>query len=132
MTYNFKIKKILEALLYPREEMPQVKTENMDKAIEMLRERGITVAKEKVAPDSMKPSQTSIDNDKVDSIAKDLILSKLKPIVISLDNYIVDGHHRWAAAKKAGYGKDRVTVYRIKLSRRQAIQVYNEVSANIG
>lgn len=35
------------------------------------------------------------------------------PIIISQDNYIVDGHHRWAAAHEKGLHKNKIPVIRI-------------------
>ena len=35
------------------------------------------------------------------------------PIIISQDNYIVDGHHRWAAAHEKGLQENRIPVIRI-------------------
>jgi hypothetical protein len=36
------------------------------------------------------------------------------PIIISEDNYIIDGHHRWAAAYKLGIEDKRIPVIRIE------------------
>ena len=45
------------------------------------------------------PSQEEISRKRIDALMKDEgILKHLRvPLVISRDNYIVDGHHRWAA-----------------------------------
>jgi hypothetical protein len=121
-----KLKKIYECILYDREEMPQ--TDDVPAAVKQLKERGITVKKEKMTPAYMKPSQTTLDAAKVKKIAKDITPTKCDSIVMSLDDHIVDGHHRWAALKSAGYANDKVSIYRIMLTRRQAIQVYREVT----
>jgi ParB-like chromosome segregation protein Spo0J len=47
----------------------------------------------------LKPSQKEISRERIDDlIENENILKKvLVPLVISSDNYVVDGHHRWAA-----------------------------------
>ena len=118
--------KIYETVLYDREDMPQV--DDIPRAIKDMKEKGIEIKKEKFKPSDMKPSQKTLTVDKVDSIAKDFDPKKMKDIILSLDDHIVDGHHRWAGAIKAGYGNDKVSIYRIMLNRRMAIAAYNEVA----
>jgi hypothetical protein len=47
----------------------------------------------------LKPSQKEISRERIeDLIENENILNKvLVPLIISKDNYVVDGHHRWAA-----------------------------------
>jgi len=46
----------------------------------------------------LRPSQKEINRKRIDGLIKDNILNKVNiPIVVSGDNYVVDGHHRWAA-----------------------------------
>ena len=46
----------------------------------------------------LRPSQDEISRKRINGLIKDNILKKVNnPIIISGDNYIVDGHHRWAA-----------------------------------
>lgn len=48
----------------------------------------------------LRPSQKEISRKRIDSLIKDGILEKVQtPLISSNDNYIVDGHHRWAAYK---------------------------------
>jgi ParB-like chromosome segregation protein Spo0J len=117
--------KLYEAILYDREDMPQV--DDIPRAIKDMKEMGVEISRERITPAEMKPSQTTLDMEKVESIAKDISIKTMKPIVVSLDNHIVDGHHRWAGLKEAGHENDKVPVYVIKLNRRMAIQTYNEV-----
>lgn len=57
---------------------------------------------DKVAAKDISPSQNEINEDRVDDVIKDIKEGSITktPIVISQDNFIVDGHHRWAAYKK--------------------------------
>ena len=79
-------------------------------------------------PSDMKPSQKTLEVEKVEDMAKTIDPKKMKPIVVSEDGHVVDGHHRWAALNTAGYGNVKVPVYRIKLNRRMAINKYNDVA----
>jgi uncharacterized protein (DUF1015 family) len=50
-----------------------------------------------------KPTQTDYDENKVDRIVADLEnknLDEVKPVIFSEDGYVLDGHHRYYAAKK--------------------------------
>jgi ParB-like chromosome segregation protein Spo0J len=50
----------------------------------------------------LKPSQNEINRQIVKKVVKSMKARPDKvqpPIVISKDNYVVDGHHRWAAQK---------------------------------
>lgn len=48
----------------------------------------------------------------------------IKPIIISKDNKIIDGHHRWAAAR-ALFGEDvKIPVHRLNLSQKEALEKY--------
>jgi len=57
-------------------------------------------------PRELHPTQSDISSSKVKEIVKNSkckqeYFSK-KEIIVSVDNYILDGHHRWAAAKTCG------------------------------
>jgi len=65
-------------------------------------EYGINSRASKRTADALKPSQGEINREKVDElIDDDLSNNKRVPLVISKDNYIADGHHRWAAFRMA-------------------------------
>jgi len=106
--------------------MPQIR--DLELAKERLKDRGIIMVKDRVRPNDLKPSQHDFNHAKVDDIAKRIKPNIGKLMVISLDDYIVDGHHRWLAFKQAGYGNTKMTVWRIKLNRRPAIWAYDDVS----
>ena len=115
---------IYEAVLYDRDDMPQVG--NIPNTVKKLKDRGFDIKRQKMTPGKMKPSQTTLDMDKVEDISKTIKPEKCDPIVVSMDDHIVDGHHRWAALNHAGHNNDKVVVYRIMLNRRQAIQAFND------
>lgn len=61
---------------------------------------GISISDDYVDPFRLEPTQLDIHQEYVDSLLRsgDWIIF---PIIISLDDKIVDGHHRWAASKEA-------------------------------
>jgi hypothetical protein len=81
-----------------REDMPQIATAHMGEFVGWLDQQGIDVQFEKVPVSSLRSVQNEIDLDKVSDLSLSLSTSVLtKPLVISSDNYILDGHHRWLA-----------------------------------
>lgn len=82
----------------PRKLMPQIY--NANKFAKVVKRRfGVKTRKTCVKPRNLKPSQNEINGEIVDKIIETKKTHN-NPLVISEDNYIVDGHHRWAAAKK--------------------------------
>lgn len=124
---------VMDESFYVRKDMPQVKTDDLGKAFNKLREMGIDVEEGKTTPDTFKPSQKDIYQSKVDAILKRTSKSNLrtmKPLVVSKDNYIVDGHHRWKALLD-GFPKERIPYIKIDLPVKKAIQVYNKIASLI-
>lgn len=119
------LKQLYEEYLYDREDMPQV--DDIPEAVKKIKEMGIDVNKVRICANELKPSQNTLDMAKVEDIAKTIDKKNMTPIVISLDNHIVDGHHRWAGLKEAGMGNDNISVYQINLNRRLAIEKFKEV-----
>ena len=59
--------------------------------------------RETVNPQSLHPTQTNFNQEKIDSIIANKGYNTF-PIIVTEDNYILDGHHRWKAALQAGVG----------------------------
>lgn len=82
---------------YARTEMPQIPSAHRDAFVQHLHDQGITTKKQLVAPMSLRPSQNEIDAQKVgEGLRKFGDMGSQKPIFISKDSYVLDGHHRWA------------------------------------
>ena len=83
----------------PRKLLPQIlNAKKFAKAIK--RKFGIKTRKLSMRPRNLKPTQGEINSEIVNNIIKDKKVYP-NPLVVSEDNYIIDGHHRWAAAKKS-------------------------------
>ena len=84
----------------PRIEMPQLDDEQTKEFRKYLKNKGYELAKEKVSAANLRATQNELNGVKVAGIAEHL---KDKPdhhgkrLIISRDDYILDGHHHWAA-----------------------------------
>lgn len=86
-----------------RGHMPQVDSKDHDELIKFLNDKGIKITKRKVAAKTLKATQANFNKDKVVGAAANYhTLHKAKPILVSKDNYIIDGHHRWLGALNVG------------------------------
>jgi|TARA_R110000744_G_scaffold333853_1_gene439291 uncharacterized protein (DUF1015 family) len=86
-----------------RDKMPQVKSKDYDELIKHLNKNGVRVTKKSVKASTLKATQKDFNVDKiVGAISKIKTIGTAKPLIVSSDNYIIDGHHRWLAAKNVG------------------------------
>ena len=113
--------------LYNREEMPQIKKKDLKPAISKLLKAGLKVSKGMISPMKLQPSQEDIHKSKVDSIISKSDPYTIKPIIISSDNYIVDGHHRWIA-HILGFPYHKINFIRLGIDRDKAIRIYKKIS----
>lgn len=86
-------------LLYTRFVMPQIPKEMKGMMRDDLKLNGHTVKSKKRKCDELTPTQSEFNDSKVNSIINDINTGKYvpEPILVSSDNKIVDGHHRWKA-----------------------------------
>jgi len=78
-----------------RDLMPQIT--NPDDFISHLKDDGVESHRVNLHPDDLKSSQMEFDGKKVRSM---MAKPSKKPIIVSNDGHIMDGHHRWLADKK--------------------------------
>ena len=90
--------------LVRRKQLPQIKDHS--KFMSDLNEQGISVVEESQPQNQYKPTQNELDPEKIKKMKS---YGDMKPIIVSKDNYIVDGHHRWAA-------QDNVKALRINMN----------------
>jgi transposase-like protein len=111
--------------------MPQVDTQNLGKALDMASDK-VKVTKGKIEAGKLKKSQKELHQDKIEGIAKRFTSpDKFKPLIISQDNHIVDGHHRWGAAIHK-WGEDvKIPIFRIHLPILKAIKLYKDIANSI-
>lgn len=81
----------------PRHEMPQISRQHFDDYFAYLGKHGAKVHRAAVRAGDLKPIQGEINQKMVRSI---MGLGKGgfgKPVIVSADDFILDGHHRWLA-----------------------------------
>ena len=96
----------------------------------------IPMGKANVAAGKLKPSQTTMQLPKTIGMAIAMLLGKM-PLggdlgaIISADNHILDGHHRWSAAIAAGGPGVSVGGYKAKQKGADLLKVLNIVTKGL-
>lgn len=87
----------------PRDEMPQVKSKDYDELIAFLKKKKIRMTKKTIKAKGLKATQSNFNVDKItQAVDKYKTLATAKPIIVSSDGYVIDGHHRWLGAVNVG------------------------------
>lgn len=105
--------------------------------IEHLKSKGIKAEQLEIRASHLRASQNEIDGARVLELvegksAKDL---RERPIFVTRDNYVLDGHHHWAALTVigAGKGKDyKVPVYRLDMDIGEGVREANAFAKHVG
>jgi hypothetical protein len=117
----------LSESIYNRSEMPQISGNELFDAISILQKNNIPVSVVELNPNQIKNSQKEIIKDKVKNIVADMRSGKkMPPCIISLDNWMVDGHHR-NVAYKIVFSEETQKYIQIQLPRDHAIEIYKKV-----
>jgi hypothetical protein len=93
----------------------------------------ISVSKTSIPAGTLKPSQKTIKIHNVIGIALGMLRGKIQlggdlGALISSDNHILDGHHRWAGSVLAGGPSVKLGGYQAKMPGKQLIKVLNIVT----
>jgi hypothetical protein len=92
-----------ETLGLNRRHMPQINAENMPDFFKYLSGKNVKTSNELLKPSELIATQYQFNKDKISSIANDISQKHSKSrIIVSKDNYVMDGHHRWLAHKYLG------------------------------
>jgi GNAT superfamily N-acetyltransferase len=113
-----------------RDQMPQVPSGAKDEFLDEMTKRGIKVKRDDVSPQKLHPIQAEISASKTGKILRDLNLKGHKKgdgarIVVSSDNYVIDGHHRWAASAfmSLNDSDEKIPVLRVDMTHMELIDV---------
>jgi hypothetical protein len=91
------IKHISKSLGISREDMPQINSKDVGDFVKYLKRKGIGVSTSTISVSKIGMVQRNLNVDKIKSMLGIAKSSLSKPVIISKDNYILDGHHRVAA-----------------------------------
>lgn len=95
-----------------RKDMPQVKSGDLKHFLAYLKMKGISTTKRVVDSEDLKATQGHFHKEKIQKIMDAIEAGNLEkaPILVSKDNYVIDGHHRWLAFNNL----DRdITIYQV-------------------
>ena len=118
-----------------RADMPQIPTNKKEEFLSLLESRGVKVAREEVKASELKPIQAEISGTTSGQIMVRMITDREpaemqsfvgQAIVVSKDNYVIDGHHRWAASvalELAGEGSRKMKILKVDMPHEQLIGV---------
>lgn len=121
-----KLKDILESI-YDRSDMPQIQGSDLKDAFSLLTKAKVPVSVDEVLPKKLRHSQKTVNKKKVMALTRSIAKGEsIPPIVISEDNYIIDGHHRQLAYAVVEPDQP-IKVIRINLPRDKALAVYKKV-----
>ena len=82
----------------PRTKMPQVKKQFTDSFLAYLGDAGVSVRQMSIPAKDLHPTQKNIIPDLVAKVIEEgWHKANDRPVYATADNYILDGHHRWAA-----------------------------------
>ena len=113
----------------PRSQMPQIPEKLRPEFEQYLKDSQITFQSEIVDPRSLTPSQSQLSlNGSFLKIAEILAQTPVADLIVSKDNYVLDGHHRWAGAVLASFEDPSVqlNVMRLNVDHNEALQtMYN-------
>lgn len=112
----------------PRNKMPQVPSDTKAVFIAEMEKRGTRIQRGVADPAKLHPIQKEMSASKVGLIMKRLRDKGMKTgddgrIVISKDNYVIDGHHRWAAAAMLSFEDSsvKIPVIRVDMNHKDLI-----------
>jgi len=108
-----------------RKYMPQVKTEDYPEFIEYLEKNGAKFTKEVIPASEIKAMQKEFSDAGIVKQLEKMLKTgaKRKPAIMSSDNYIIDGHHRWLVAVNTG---QQLEVYRVNMPAQKLYDLVNK------
>lgn len=106
----------------PRAEMPQIKAENRGAMVNFMNARDISHEQDEVPASSLKPTQQEFSPAKVKKAME--FEGGNRSILVSSDNYVLDGHHQWLAAREKG---EPVKVIRLNAPIEQLVPLAKEM-----
>lgn len=114
-------------LVYSRSQMPQIPEANKNTYLNYFKNRGISVKPKVVKLSSLRLTQNEINKVKVWKLMQAIRENKkrfrsMPKIIVSADNYIVDGSHRFVAALNLDEW-DEIEVWKIDLPIKEILEM---------
>ena len=106
-----------DSLGIERKAMPQIWSRDMPEFLAYAAKRGVPITRELTTAADLHPAQAHYNPDQVVQLKAEMLA---KPLVISKDNYVLDGTHRWVRLTQDDPHR-QIQVIRIGLPATQAI-----------
>lgn len=84
-----------------RSKMPQISSKDYNAYMAHMKKAGITSKPVKAKPTKLKAIQKQFSLDGIVQAMSSADANKTKSILISKDGYVIDGNHRWLAARNS-------------------------------
>lgn len=127
-----------EADKLPRNPWDPTEVDGSKQFVTFLQGIGVRTSEEVIPAANLKASQRELIGSKVGKMMRDTSFDPAKnPIFISNDNYVVDGHHRWAAvigrdAENGILGDIKMNAIRVNAPISEVLHLANAWSAKFG
>jgi predicted ABC-type ATPase len=113
-----------------RQRMPQIPTKRRQEFLDSLH---VNVVQESVDPMNLKPTQDQLDGQKIGQFFEKMAdpngkFHEHEPILVSKDNYIIDGHHHWGTyvAYNLIRGPKKIPAYVVHMDQKTLLQKAQE------
>ena len=109
--------------------MPQISSDDMPNALDRI-QNYCEVSFELIGCTELKPIQDNAIPSKIQGIIDDLgdtLMEEWPPIMVSEDNFIVDGHHRWLAAIELHEDSAYIPAFVIGLPKVEALKIVKKM-----
>lgn len=113
---------------FKRKEMPQVEGKNVPKFLDFLKKNDVKYTEKLVDSKTLKPTQNQFNHEKIQGMIDVIDSKQQKPIMVSKDGFVIDGHHRWLAHYNLGR---KMPVYQIDLNIHDALDMMHEFPLSI-
>lgn len=108
-----------------RRDMPQIDSKDLNHFFSHLKKSDVSAIKRTVDPSKLKATQGQFNKSKIKGIMDGIESGKVesKPIIVSKDNYVMDGHHRWLA--HSNLNKD-IDIHQVNVKAKKLIDVMHD------
>lgn len=106
----------------PRSQMPQIKSYKLEAFELYLKSNGFSIKKDFVEVEKLKLTQADVDMRKVVRMAQNINKVRQKYVIVSNNDYILDGHHRIFALQMT-HPKQKIRVHRVNMDIKELLKI---------
>ncbi len=105
-----------------RDAMPQITSKDVPDFIKYLKSNKVKATKASVKAKDLKPTQKEIKKERVIELATSAAANLDKPLIISNDMHVLDGHHRWLALIHRD-AKAKINVVKVDIPMKDLLEI---------